>query len=318
MTSASIEGEIMKRDWGFDRVGANKYDGGASVISKIFGSSSSLAKEPIQNAVDRISEANKNFEGKITIEILEFSGKTKDKILEALGWSNLRPHIEAIISTDSGAYADRLKKSLERIESDEALKFLAISDYGTLGIPGDDFNRSNHIFRLTRSAHVTDDSQKNRDGSHGLGKGIFWKYSGISTVLFYSLTCHEDIQQSSSDTFEQKALLNKNKLDHRLIGQASLANHQVNGIDYQQIGFFGISKDTEDGQAIVSSWGQDDLIDLLGVVREEKNENTGTTILVMDFNDPKSEEEKNGSQEIDELEESATRWFWPALSRKRR
>ena len=76
------------------------------------------------------------------------------------------------------------------------LFILAVSDFGTIGLPGSDFERKNHIYKLTRSAHITDDSQKNRDGSHGLGKGVFWKYSGIATVLFYSLTCKEELSAS--------------------------------------------------------------------------------------------------------------------------
>ena len=47
--------------WGFDRVGANQYDPGESTLSMIFNTESSLAKEPIQNAVDRISEASHQY-----------------------------------------------------------------------------------------------------------------------------------------------------------------------------------------------------------------------------------------------------------------
>lgn len=302
--------------WGFDEVTPNRFDPGETTLSLIFESSSSLAKEPLQNAVDRISETNKNLEGRIQIDIIEFSGDQKQEVLQELDWSNLKKHIAAVQRTSSEAYAARLNKSVDRVESDAALRFLAISDFGTLGLPGDDFNRENHIYRLTRSAHVTDANQKNRDGSHGLGKGVFWKYSGLSSVLFYSLTCKDDVQ-NDPDPLKQMALLEQKELEHRFIGQSTLANHVIDGTEFMQAGFFGDIKSTEKGDATVSAWGESRLIDLLGIKREPKIGNTGTTVLVLDFNDPSSEEQLAGGEELSQLEKSASKWFWPALCRKK-
>ena len=54
-----------------------------SVLDQIFDSSSSLAKEPLQNAIDRITEANlkARAQGKIEISLMEFSGAEKSQLL---------------------------------------------------------------------------------------------------------------------------------------------------------------------------------------------------------------------------------------------
>ena len=65
--------------WIFDEAPLSQYDPGETVLDQIFDSSSSLAKEPLQNAIDRITEANQSTraQGKIEISLMEFSGKKK-------------------------------------------------------------------------------------------------------------------------------------------------------------------------------------------------------------------------------------------------
>ena len=161
--------------WIFDEAGPNQYNPGESVLDQIFDSSSSLAKEPLQNAIDRITEANlkARAQGKIEISLMEFSGVEKSQLLDSVGWSSLRDHVKAVSQDGSKKFSTRLKNAISRIDSKEPIFILVVSDFGTIGLPGSDFERKNHIYKLTRSAHVTDDSQTNRDGSHGLGKGVF-------------------------------------------------------------------------------------------------------------------------------------------------
>ena len=140
---------------------------------------------------------------------------------------------------------------MDRVESDAALHFLAISDFGTLGLRAMILTEK-IIFIASRDLLMSLKNQKNRDGSHGLGKGVFWKYSGLSSVLFYSLTCKDDVQ-NDPDPLKQMALLEQKELEHRFIGQSTLANHVIDGTEFMQAGFFGDIKSTEKGDATVSA-----------------------------------------------------------------
>ena len=301
--------------WIFDEVGPNQYDPGESVLDQIFDSSSSLAKEPLQNAIDRITEASKKdrAQGKIEISLLEFSGEPKAKLLELIEWTTLKQHVEAVASESSKKFSARLQNAHKRINGKDSIFLLIVSDFGTIGLPGDDFERKNHIFKLTRSAHVTDDTEKNRDGSHGLGKGVFWKYSGISTVFFYSLTCQEELGKFKGNHPPIKEL-ERRELDHRFLGNSTLAHHKIDSTRYQQAGFLGETEKKENGTAVVSLWGNNKLVDFLGVKRDEKVENAGTSVIVFDYNDPSYEDEQTGKEIIENIAASCAKWFWPALS----
>ena len=301
--------------WIYDKVGPNLYDPGESVLDQIFDSSSSLAKEPLQNAIDRITEASgkTRAQGKIEISLHEFSGKEKTKLLELIHWNKLKKHVDAVANDSSKKFSTRLQNGLSRINGKDSIFLLIVSDFGTIGLPGSDFDRKNHIYKLTRSAHVTDDKQKNRDGSHGLGKGVFWKYSGISTVFFYSLTCRKELSQSDGNEPPIKELARR-ELEHRFIGNSTLAHHKIDSTRYQQAGFFGETEETNDGPAVVSTWGNNELLDFLGVKRDEKVENAGTSVIVFDYNDPSFEDTQSGAEIIENIAGSCAKWFWPALS----
>ncbi len=287
-------------EWIFDKVGPSGFNSGESVLTQIFSSSSSLAKEPMQNAIDRISEANSNrAEGKIEIKLIEFTGTEKDEILKNLNWVQLQTHLDAVAQTSSEQYSDRLKTAVDRVNGETPLRFLVVSDYGTIGLPGDDFDKNTHINRLTRAAHITDKEQKNRDGSHGLGKGVFWKYSGVSTILFYSLTHKENME-----------------IEHRFIGQSTLAHHKIDDDEFIQAGFFGEQVERGDGFTNGSAWGESNLLKKLELLRDKNKENIGTSVIVFDFDDPEVDEEQTGQNIIKSLMADCEKWFWPALSRK--
>ena len=107
----------MKK-WIFDEAPPNQYNPGESVLDQIFASSSSLAKEPLQNAIDRITEANKQnqAQGKIEISLMEFSGAKKSELLESINWSSLRDHVAAVSEDGSRKFSTRLKNAISRIE----------------------------------------------------------------------------------------------------------------------------------------------------------------------------------------------------------
>ena len=84
--------------------------------------------------------------------------------MELIEWTTLKQHVEAVASESSKKFSARLQNAQKRINGKDSIFLLIVSDFGTIGLPGDDFERKNHIFKLTRSAHVTDDTEKNRDG----------------------------------------------------------------------------------------------------------------------------------------------------------
>ena len=81
------------RNWIFDRGGASGRTSGANQTEKLFDGEGSLVKEGIQNAVDKISNANLSEPGEILITLHELTGSKKTAFLTNLCWHDLKKHV---------------------------------------------------------------------------------------------------------------------------------------------------------------------------------------------------------------------------------
>jgi hypothetical protein len=178
------------RNWIFDRGGASGRTSGANQTEKLFDGEGSLVKEGIQNAVDKISNANLSEPGEILITLHELTGSKKTAFLTNLCWHDLKKHVGSACLDGEVPWQLQMAKWYKNIEDiNKPLRLLTFADYGPTGLmDDDDFDDKSDFMRLCRSEHSTDLETSERSGSKGLGKAVFWKNSGINTVIFGSLT----------------------------------------------------------------------------------------------------------------------------------
>lgn len=298
-----------KNIWVFDRSPASNRGRGADTIRMLFEGEGSLVKEGVQNAADQLRKTNKLSIpiGKIEINLAEFSGDEKEKIKDLIDWENLRRHCEAAVEKTPGtAESIDLSKAIDRLNDREInLRVLSISDFGTEGL-ADDFEgladeaeRDTNYTQLCRDEHNTSNNDETRSGSHGLGKIVNWKHSGINTVLFNSLTWR----------FKEK----KDELHMRTCGQCLLWSHRLDEKTFDNAGYFGQEKTLEANvKTAISAWDDPSLANALGLSREVSKTSSGTSVTIIDYWDAENPDE-TGPETIDRLRADVERYFWPAL-----
>jgi hypothetical protein len=246
-----------------------------------------FVREVLQNSRDqRIDDQRVD----VRFTLTQISGAQLETFLEALGWAQLSEHLDATAVPQLVTIGPRLREGLTEAAGGR-LRILRIQDTGTRGLTGGEEDDSNFA-ALIRHELITSDERREFGGSFGLGKSVLWRFSNLSTVLFHSLL--------------------SNPLRPRFIGRTVLAGHEAEGETWEGSGWFGVPDPADDRRA-VSVW--DDAARELAAATalSRPDGSTGTSILVVGFDDPGKEVEPSIEQTCEAMVASATRWFWPAL-----
>lgn len=212
---------------------------------------------------------------------------------------SLRSHLDAVAKSKQTQSSVRIGKALQELDKHHAvLRLLVVEDYATRGLAGDEFDSQGNFSALVRDVENSHKSESTAGGSFGLGSKTLWSCSGLLTVIF----------ASKIDGETHKGI--------RTIGKADLGYHALqNGSPYGYIGpgFFG--NEYKEGGAISTWHGEDDafLADLC-LVRKSPvdNQDTGTSALIVAFDDPESDEE-NSQEILEKVRSAVARNFWPAI-----
>lgn len=257
-----------------------------------------FARESIANSADQ-KLPNTSSPVKIYIDVISISGEVKEKFKEAIDWDRLKKHLDAASQKrNENETHSRIFSGMRNINTrNKSITLVRVSDYGANGLQGKEDDNSEN-FHLFSKAMLLTSNDKNRQGSFGLGKGVFYYLSNIRTVLM-------------SSTFEEN-----NDIKTRIFGRCELATHECNdegtkswnsSQKWEGPGFFGIpSKKTVPSSESSFQESQSTVRDLF-LEREDKG--TGTSVVSIDFNSASS-----ASSLALELTEKIRKWFWPALA----
>ena len=281
-------------------IGQRRSSGG-STAAELFESGSSqrrrphletLVREICQNSIDqRIGEGK----AKVFFDLILLTGKEKDNFLKSFDWNNLLPHLSSVSGT--GGAALTLKAGIDAIKSD-TLVCLRISDCGTKGLTGDDWDEDGNFRRLCIQNFSTSEVS-GRGGSFGLGKAVSWMHSRLMTVLF-------------SSEIEDK----KNKL--RIFGRSEIPAHELEGNSWLDGAYLGIESEKDGIPVALSDWRTRKEAKHLFLDRDGID-GTGTSLLIPAFHEPDREDTTElGIRDPEHLCKSLTaaaaKWFWPAIS----
>jgi hypothetical protein len=282
-------------EWVMDRLTGNMMQRGASAAHHVVkGDIDTLTRETGQNCKDQRLPGLDPMKVKYTL--IELTGQHKSNFLASMGWSGLKPHIEAC-TNDAGETGPRLRRGLQAVEADKPLRCLRIEDFGTLGLQGDDFDFTKNFALLSRAEFKTS-AVPGRGGSYGLGKAVLWKFSSVATVLLSSLV----------NGNEQKGV--------RIFGRTDIPSHKIPGDAlYESGGWFGTKKlRQEDNSSFAeSTYGEIPLAKSLYLDRDVAK-GSGTSVLIIGFYIPDDEEALDLKKIAEEILESACKWFWPSIA----
>jgi hypothetical protein len=247
----------------------------------------SFVREVLQNCRDqRVADDRVD----VRFTLTELSEADQAILLEAIDWPVLMEHLDATARPELVTIGPRLREGLE-LTGEGKLRILRIQDTGTRGLTGGEDDDENFA-ALVRHDLITAGHRRESGGSFGVGKGVLWRFSNLSTVLFHSLLwgTHEN----------------------RFIGRTALAAHEAEDEKWEGPGWFG-ARDPDEPKRAISIWG-DEARQVAALTKLARPEGmTGVSILVLGFDDPSRVEEPSVAEMCEEMVASATRWFWPAL-----
>lgn len=279
-------------EWIFPTPVAGRWSGGNANQFTVPPDLETLVRETVQNALDaRRAPGASVF---VRFRVVELAGSHRENFLKAIGFADLRPHLEAV-TRDPTHVGRSLADGLRRFDTDAKLLCLYVEDAGTQGLRGDEEGHS-PFAALVRNDLDSRKSTTTAGGSYGLGKAVLWQCSSIRTALFGSIVADREAEGI------------------RLIAKADLATHEFRSERCDGAGWFGVH-DKDAGYA-VSMWGRTDLAKSLSLDRADLPADvpkTGTSIGIVGFHDPSSDEPKTPERLVQELEAHIALFFWPAL-----
>lgn len=282
-------------EWVFDRGLASQSRSGGSGGLEVFPKEIDyLVRETLQNAKDQGLDGSPV---RVRYSLEEIRGADLDDFLRCLNWDQLRPHIESVAaSADYVTFGPRLAEALEELDGQQALRVLRIEDTGTRGLVGGENDHTSNFNLLCRDDMISAGSRRQSGGSFGLGKSVLWLFSGLSTVLFSS-----GIEDDAAGVRE------------RFFGRTLLPWHETGAQPWNGSGWYGQEEEVGPDRRAVSMF-DDPARDAAGGCRLARTDGeTGTSILVVGFDEPAREIEQDVPDICADIVASAARWFWPAL-----
>lgn len=286
----------MPAEWIFDRLPPSKSREGGIAANQVFRANiDTFVREVIQNSLDQAIENEDGSKKQVDVsfKLEKSTGPNMQALLDAVGWESLSEHLDDSERHGGETISGRLREGLELIELG-SIRALTVEDRNTNGLTGSEDGDSNFA-NLCRNQLITSSERKESGGSFGIGKSVLWLFSTLSTVLF------------ASRPVDREGL--------RFIGRTYLPSHKAFEKEWKGPGWFG-TPDEDDGQPwAVSMSGEpgDEVASRCGIYREPGE--FGTSILVLGFDDPSLEDEPSVADTCQLIQDSASRWYWPALER---
>ncbi len=253
-----------------------------------------LVREVVQNANDQAVGWPA-----VRFELIALRDERLAAFQQAIAWDTLVPHLEGAARTKGGA---ALGEFLAQLGTTRELLLLRVEDRNTEGLTGAESDGESHFRALCKDTLYSHKTSEAAGGSYGLGKSVLWTFSGLSIVLFNSvLLAHLGDQQSP-----------------RLIGRAELPSHEAAAGKgrrwFTGSGWLGREVRVKAGGArrAESLWGEGagELATAAHLAREDRH---GTTILIVGFRDPTSEQLDEIPRLVDRIHDAAVQYFWPAM-----
>lgn len=264
-----------------------------------------FVREVLQNSLD-------NREGshsvRVDFRLKYLTGNDKDRFLQSIQFSEISHRMKAIRAYDTTpARHSSLKDPAAILDKDYVLKLLYIEDYGTRGLIGPEhsfevarFPKPHCFIGLCRNIGDSQKSGGTAGGIYGLGKSVLWKHSPWKTALFHSRMLTPYTSQHS-----------KTERWTRFFGHVRLTGHHLGDVAFTGDGYWGIRK----GQVTLSLLDEDAERCARDFAMTPRSRNdSGTSILIVDFQDPDAEGFCSEAETLQRIREAAENYYWPALT----
>jgi hypothetical protein len=284
-------------EWGFQKQRKDEPVSGGAEQFAISRKVHNFVRESLQNSWDqRVSGADPV---KVVFSFVELEGDELQKFLDEINWSNgLEVHLELCADQNNHEKA-KLRRNLDKFRNGK-LRVLVVSDHNTNGLVGPEFGVEGNFCKLCRNKMIPSEGGKNaaRGGSFGVGKSVYWAFSGLNTVIFSSLY-QEDGEAEKS----------------RIFGRTYLPDHKMDdghgGSDTFSGDAYLCERDSE-GQRVSMTFAGAGIKP--GSLLYRSPGDRGTSIIVVMYEELESEEEHSLAEVAARFRDAIAANFWPMLT----
>ena len=173
-------------EWGFQEQRKDEPVSGGAEQFAISRKVHNFVRESLQNCWDQRLPGTDPV--KVVFSFVELEGPERERFLGEINWSEgLEKHLE-LCATQNNHEKGKLQRNLDKFHSGK-LRVLVVSDHNTKGLSGPEFGVEGNFCKLCRNKMIPSEGGRNaaRGGSFGVGKSVYWAFSGLNTVIFSSL-----------------------------------------------------------------------------------------------------------------------------------
>ncbi|MET8681104.1 helix-turn-helix transcriptional regulator [Streptomyces sp. NPDC004647] len=251
-----------------------------------------LAREATQNSLDEQVDDQRPVCVRYTLH--ELTGEHLRSFLEALGWSDLKPHYE-VAGRQRQKVGRVIGEALRDLEDSRSLLLLRVDDYNATGLIGTEYGDSK--FAAVVRDQLNSNKQSNQaGGSYGLGKATIWGTSRFGLVLINSTLSRP----------------HEGRTERRLVGRLELPWHVVGEEAFAGPAWLGEPDTDPDREGIARSWwGDEKTTAALHLDREVSD--PGTSFLIVGAHDAAGDTESLQDMHA-KLVSALAENFWAAMT----
>ena len=283
--------------WGFNEKSIDEPLVGGAAQYAISRKVHNFVREAIQNCWDqRLSELDPV---KVTFTFVELEGDELDAFLNDVKWTEgLKGHLEAC-STQNNHDKPKLKRNLEKVNKGK-MRILQVSDSNTKGLSGPEFGDQGNFSKLCRNEMTPSEGGGSaaRGGAFGVGKSVYWSFSGLNTVVFSSIYTDEHGNEKS-----------------RVFGRTYLPDHHIVDASGQKSIFSGDAYlCVRDAASLRVSMDYATAgLSGLSLLNRQPGD-FGTTITLLMYEEVETEDEASLADTAAKFRDAIIANFWPLLA----
>jgi hypothetical protein len=282
---------ILKKD--------DEFNGGAenfAIDRKVH----NFVREAIQNVYDQRLYDKSSVA--VSFDFYDLVGDDLNAFLKDIRWDEgLQKHI-TICSQSSNHDKQKIARNLEKFGSG-VMRVLIVSDHRTEGLTGPEYGQGGNFCKLCRNKMIPSEGSGShkRGGAFGVGKSVYWSFSGFNTVVFSSVYRDE-----------------KKNISSRVFGRTYLPDHE-NQEGQELLTYKGngnMCRLEDDGGRHSMTLNEAGIKKGSLLYRDVENEDFGTTIAVIMYDERADGVPVPIAQVAKSFSDAIVANFWPMLNEK--
>ncbi len=282
-------------EWGFKQLDRDDPIRGGAQNYVISRKVHNFVRESIQNSWDQ--RRNSVEPVRVVYSFADLEGPELVQFLEDINWtSGLEEHLRACAGQKNHD-KPKLRNSLGKFDAGK-VRVLRVSDHNTRGLTGPELGEEGNFCKLCRNEMIPSEggAAAGRGGAFGVGKSVYWSFSGLNTVVFSSVYRDESDVEAT-----------------RVFGRTYLPTHQLvpgkGERPYSGDAFMCVRN--SNGDRVPSDFTTAGIGH--GSLLHRDAGDYGTSIVVVMYEEVESEEEPSLGDIAQKFRDAIVANFWPLL-----